>query len=429
MSIPLDRLYDHLYHKSNHDIIIYGWIPHGSKKLENLNRMLPLYHSWIHDMTTPIMIMHDQEPLQFDLWSDNDFLAWWDQEIIRNNYNQHNRDPEKLMYQISLHLRGVANPSTNLYDHMIITHSEQNSSQVAVYQEHGFLPVYFWSHALIAADWFRYAAHDPWITNIDINAIDKDFLIYNRAWSGSREYRLTFFELVAAAKIDIHCLTSFSAIDNGINYTNHQFKNTSLSISSTRLHEIFVPNQHLSSASADYNNLDYKRSGIEVVLETLFDDSRWHLTEKTLRPIACGMPFILTSTAGSLQYLRNYGFETFDGLINEEYDSIADSKQRLKAIVNEMERIAALPELEKRQLWKNLRVIASRNKDRFFSQEWQTSIEDEFYHNLDSAINVMEQNCTGKYWAKSKTMPLSSSAASRSTEELQALEHWLAARN
>jgi len=34
MSIPLDRLYDHLYHKSNHDMLIYGWKPHGSKKLE-----------------------------------------------------------------------------------------------------------------------------------------------------------------------------------------------------------------------------------------------------------------------------------------------------------------------------------------------------------------------------------------------------------
>lgn len=428
MSIPLSRLYDHLYHKSNHDILIYGWIPHGSKKLDDLNMIrTPSVDSWIHEMTTPIMIMHDQEPLQFDLWSDNDFLNWWNQEIIQNNYNQ--QDPERAMYQISLHLRGIANPSSNLYDYVIITHSEQNSSQVKLYQEHGFLPVYFWSHALIAADWFRYAAHDPCIANININDIDKDFLIYNRAWSGSREYRLTFFELVAAAKIDAHCLTSFSAMDDGVNYIDHQFKNTSLSINHTRLHETFVPNQHLSSASADYNNLDYKRSGIEVVLETLFDDSRWHLTEKTLRPIACGTPFILAAAAGSLRYLRSYGFETFDGLINEEYDNIADPKQRLTAIVNEMERIAALPALEKCQLWKDLRVIANRNKDRFFSQEWQTSIENEFYQNLNQALKVMEQNCTGKYWAKSKTMPLSSGSTNRSAEEMQTLNDWIAARN
>jgi hypothetical protein len=165
------------------------------------------------------------------------------------------------------------------------------------------------------------------------------------------------------------------------------------------------------------------------VLETLFDDTRWHLTEKTLRPIACGQPFMLASTPGSLQYLQKYGFETFNGLINESYDKIADPKARLQAIVIEMQRIAAMSTVDKQLLWQQLYAIAARNKQRFFSQEWQTSIENEFYHNLNSAMTVMEQNCTGKYWAKSKTMPLSAGSATRSTEELQALEHWLVARN
>jgi hypothetical protein len=69
------------------------------------------------------------------------------------------------------------------------------------------------------------------------------------------------------------------------------------------------------------------------VLETLFDDHRWHLTEKSLRPIACGKPFVLMATPGSLQYLRQYGFKTFDGLIDETYDSIQNPKQRLQAVL------------------------------------------------------------------------------------------------
>jgi len=430
MSIPLDRLYDHLCDKSNHDMLIYGWKPHGSKKLKDFQALHgPTGIDWMHSMTTPMIIMHDQEPLQFNMWSNNDFADHWEDQIVHRNFNQHHRAPEKITYQIDLHLRGLTNPSSNLYDHIIITHSEQNSDQIDLYQQHGFLPVYFWSHALIAADWFRYAAHDSCLTHRNVGNITKDFLIYNRAWSGTREYRLTFAELVETVNINNSCLTSFSVEDNNIDYTNHHFANKSLAITSTTLHKTFKPNTHSSSASADYNSSDYASAGIEVVLETLFDDTRWHLTEKTLRPIACGQPFILAATAGSLQYLQKYGFETFDGLINESYDKITDSKERLQAIVIEMQRIAAMPIVDKQLLWQKLYTIAARNKQRFFSQEWQTSVENEFYRNLDSAMTVMKQNCTGKYWKKSKTMPLSSGSASRSKQELQALELWLAARN
>ena len=218
-------------------------------------------------------------------------------------------------------------------------------------------------------------------------------------------------------------------MDNNIDYTNHHFTNKSLTITSTTLHKTFKPNTHSSCASADYNSSDYSNTGIEVVLETLFDEERWHLSEKTLRPIACGQPFILAATPGSLQYLQEYGFETFDGLIDESYDKIIDSKARLQAIVIEMQRIAAIPIVDKQLLWQRLYAIAARNKQKFFSQEWQTSIEAEFYSNLDQAMTVMKKNCTGKHWTKSKTMPLSSGSASRSKQELQALEHWLKQHN
>lgn len=428
MSIPLSRLYDHLYHKSNHDILIYGWIPHGSKKLEDLIELNSKIIDWTKRMTTPMMVMHDQEPLNFNLWSDDDFAKSWEQKIINENYNQHHRDYKRIKFQVGLHLRGITSPSSNLYDQVIIVHSEQNSDQIVLYQQNGFLPVYYWSHALIAADWFRYAAHDSML-DYNFNLIDIDFLIYNRAWTGTREYRLTFAELLVATKINEHCLTSFSAIDNDQYYSSHKFVNPKLAIQNNTLHTILSPNTYTSSASADYASNDYARVGMEVVLETLFDDDRWHLTEKTLRPIACGKPFMLAAAAGSLKYLKNYGFETFSNFIDEDYDNIIDPKERLQAIVTEMQRISALPATDKQLLWNNLHAIAKRNKNRFFSQHWQASIEQEFYSNLDHALGVMKQHCTGKYWAKSKTMLLSAGSANRSAEEIQKLNDWIADRN
>jgi hypothetical protein len=410
-------------------MLIYGWVPHGSKKLEDFKMLRPLSDdSWTCEMTTPTIIMHDQEPLQFDLWSRNDFAQAWERYVVKRKRIEHHRDIKLIEYQINLHLRGVTKEGSNLYDYTIIAHSEQNSDQVEQYKQNGFIPVYFWSHALIAADWFRYAQHDPLLEH-NIENISQDFLIYNRAWSGSREYRLTFTEMLANSTIISNCLTTFSPVDDGQHYTQHQFKNPILQINHNRLQEIFALNKHLSSASADYNNLDYKQSGIEIVLETLFDDTRWHLTEKTLRPIACGKPFMLAATPGSLQYLKNYGFETFGEYINEDYDLTVNPRDRLQAIVSEMKRIAELPNEQKRKLWQQLHVISNRNQQKFFNTAWQDSIEQEFYYNLDHAMNKMKQNCTGKHWKKLKTVLSSIGSFNFVPEDIQILDHWLEQHN
>jgi hypothetical protein len=269
-----------------------------------------------------------------------------------------------------------------------LCHSEKNSKDLELYQQHGFIGVYYWCHALISRDWYRYAELDPKLA-VNFENITHDFLIYNRAWSGTREYRLTLAEMLADNDLISCCRTTFSAIDNQLSYTQHTFTNADLAISRDDLHDLYPPNTHVASASADYNNQDYATIGIEVVLETLFDDSRHHLTEKTLRPIACGRPFILVATAGSLKYLKQYGFETFDGIIDETYDTIPDPRERLVAITQEIKRISSLDRNQKRLLWHKLYAIAERNKQLFFSNDWHDRIVKEFKDNFDSAVGQM----------------------------------------
>ena len=281
-------------------------------------------------------------------------------------------------------------------------HSELHSDPVKYLEKAHFVPVYFWSHAVIALDWFRYAEYDPNL-NFNLNDITQDFLIYNRAWSGTREYRLTFVENLINNQLVEHCKTTFCAVDQNTHYTNHVFENQEFKISNTQLENYFLPNTYSSGSSADYVADDYAVTGIEVVLETLFDDSRWHLTEKALRPIACGKPFILMATAGSLQYLRNYGFETFDGLIDESYDLITDSRARLDAVVQEMKKIAALDSNAKQLLYTKLHAISQRNRQRFFNGLFDQAIQ-EYKTNLDYAMTVMNQHCTSKHRAVIKQL-------------------------
>jgi hypothetical protein len=418
MSVPLDRLYNFLHDVVNHDITIYRFWPHGSKKLESLKLLLPRA-SWIKEMTRPQVIFHDQEPLNFYYWKPEHFAQHWKKNVVDYELNPLYLSTEQVNYQTSLHLRGLI--GKNLYDYVLLVHSEKNSKAVDTYFQHGFLPVYYWAHAMISADWFRYAAHDP-VLQYNAAAFAQDFLIYNRAWSGTREYRLAFVDRLVQAGLTKNCRTSFAPVDSDMHYSQHRFENPDLAITRTDLETVLLPNTHDSHASADYNNQDYAQTGMEIVLETLFDDSRWHLTEKALRPIACGKPFMLVATAGSLKYLRSYGFETFNDLIDESYDLETDPVARLNAVIREMSRIAAMSRADKVILWNRLHLIAERNQRRFFSAEWQSSIVQEYINNMNQAMITINRHCTGKHWEQLQNL---NRGLDRSPDEIEQISSYL----
>lgn len=367
MSIPLDRLYNFLHDHCDQDVIIYRWFPHGSRKTEDCK---PLFlYSKFDEISKLPLICHDQEPLNFSDWP----LVASKIGVFRHNvYNMF-----------------------NFYDRVLLLHSEQQSTELEKFTSSGAIPVYYWSHALIAQDWYRFAGHDPVLGQKNVERL---FLIYNRAWAGTREYRLKFAELVVNAELANQCHMGFNPQDQDRDYRKHRFSNTNFCIEKQNLEDYFYINQISSSASADYDSRDYNRTHIEVVLETLFDDQRWHLTEKSLRPIACGQPFMLAASAGSLDYLRSYGFKTFSPYIDETYDTIKDPLERLQAIVAEMKRIANLPPVLQKKLFVQLNHIAEFNKQRFFSQEFFQQIVQEYKTNLSVALNQAAQHNSARYF-------------------------------
>jgi hypothetical protein len=397
MSVPLDRLYNHLDGLCNHDILIYRFYPHGSKKLDDL---LPLSDNinnrggW-QRLLKPGAICHDQEPLFFDQYSNDDML---NQFLCDTRVKMTPDILGRLKSDVnSQHLRCMIDSRYSVHDKTLLVHSEKNSTNLDQYVQAGFIGVYWWAHAAIACDWFRYAQHDAAL-KINFDSIDKDFLIYNRAWTGTREYRLKFSELVVNNNLQMHSVMRFNSESEGNNYQTFTPVNPAFKIQRTDLENHFDPCLVDATASADYNNNDYQHTASEVVLETLFDDTRLHLTEKSLRPIARGRPFILATAPGSLEYLRSYGFKTFDSYIDETYDTVQDPLKRLVLIVNEMKRISQLSHDQKRQLWQNLYAIADYNKKLFFDQSWQQGIFNEFVTNARSAVTLSERDKTGKYW-------------------------------
>jgi hypothetical protein len=384
MSVPLDRLYHFLESLIDRDVIIYHWIRNGVKDLKDLRMLNPA--SLFLQYTRPTVIMHDQEPLWYDFYGRDQILDSKKTKPLSQGYKAIEINQELIEFWEKLHLKSVLAPS--LFP-AIITHSELKSREVEKYQENGYVTCYYWAHGVIAKDWYRFADHDLKLT-FNWENIKHDFLIYNRDWSSVREYRLKFSEALIDFDLVDSCKTSFSAECNGINFVDHKFCNKTFGIQRNDIDRFYVKNTAPASSSADYCSLDYVESGIEVVLETLFDDTRWHLTEKILRPIACGKPFILASSADSLTYLTNYGFKTFDPLINETYNTIENPHERLIAIVTEMKRIQQLPLSEKKDLFIKLHAIAQENKQRFFSSQFDDTLTQEFVTNVHKCLDQCE---------------------------------------
>jgi hypothetical protein len=391
MSIPLDQLYNFLESCVDHDLIIYRWNPYGSRNLDDLTPLKDYrkINGMYHTMITPSMICHDQEPLNYQQY---------DREYLIETFSKKNYSPN-LTADAYLWIDQVFNwinfkMGAKVYhfsaqDYTLLLHSEKNSIELSKYQTHKFVPVYYWSHAVIARDWFRYAQLDP---KLNQNCQSKfDFLIYNRAWAGTREYRLKFTESIVTNNLIDQCCMGFSAVDNQTHYRDHQFVNANFCVDSPDLEQHFFNNSTPGWASGDYNSFDYNQTRIEVVLETLFDDSRLHLTEKTLRPIACGQPFLLMATAGSLKYLHSYGFKTFGEFIDESYDDIQDPLERLNAVIELMKNFSRMSTEKKDQLVKQMLPICEYNRNRFFSNEFLNLIINEYQQNLTSGLVQVNQ--------------------------------------
>lgn len=79
----------------------------------------------------------------------------------------------------------------------------------------------------------------------------------------------------------------------------------------------------------------YNQSYFNIVVETDINYvDNFFLTEKTIKSLITGMPFIVVTTPNFLSKLRQLGFTTYSTLWDESYDSIIDYKSRMGAIVN-----------------------------------------------------------------------------------------------
>ena len=89
-----------------------------------------------------------------------------------------------------------------------------------------------------------------------------------------------------------------------------------------------------------------------IVMETHFDadgSTGTFLTEKTFKPIKHGQLFFIAGPAGSLQLLRDQGYRVFDGVLDNQYDTVTSSTARWEMLCASIAKAKShLPELFER---------------------------------------------------------------------------------
>lgn len=113
---------------------------------------------------------------------------------------------------------------------------------------------------------------------------------------------------------------------------------------------------------------------VYVSTETVLFGKRLYLTEKTFKPIALGMPFVLLSTAGSLEYLRSYGFQSFGHIWSEDYDYETDDLARHEAVARVLKDIDTLTITDKKQLWRHCLPIIKHNWNWFYGGGFEQTL-------------------------------------------------------
>jgi hypothetical protein len=101
-------------------------------------------------------------------------------------------------------------------------------------------------------------------------------------------------------------------------------------------------------------------SWVTVISEPSFSDydQQLFLSEKVFKPIVCFHPFIVLGNKGSLKELRDMGYKTFEGFIDEQYDELP-TFERYDAIVESIKKIIAIE--DKAGWFESMRPILEHN--------------------------------------------------------------------
>jgi hypothetical protein len=317
------------------------------------------------------------------------YIFFFDQEPIHLNIHTKTFDEVQLIRNEDLH--------NNFQNIGAICTSEKDSDTVeTVCKKYGWKSFYYFFHGWAALDWYR--GYDktfliqPWTER----TITKTFIAPNRIVAGERQHRLEMLYHIFKNRMahnhvscpsvcpaeNISVLDAVAPLLKKYPDIESVFSAESLPMNFAGETDHPMHSCWLSLFNESAESLLY------LVTETVATGRRHHLTEKTFKPIALGMPFVIVGTKGSLEYLRSYGFRTFEGIWDESYD-LAEDDVRIERIASLLRSLDELSIEAKQELFESAHEVIEHNWNHFYNG----GFEDVLWAELKNMLNDIKSSC------------------------------------
>lgn len=345
----------------SHNNGIYDDISDFHTRLTDSNIDAPMYYS---------AVMCDQEPLSHHaltkLWQPESFL-----KIKRESH-----DTGFVLRHDALsdgyYVRGDQYFLPNLQLLATSEHSKEKTHFLK-YLDNTYDWYYFY-HGFSSLSWFKSIPYQPPITKYS-----KLFISFNHLFTEKRSYRLSLIAKIREHELSDRFFTSLNQhhtkqqikqelcdSQSLLNATNKKLIHKHLWVGNTT--ELTIDTNNINGTLSATDSLPTLTKGLfHLVTETVFYDEKLHLTEKIFKPIVAMRPFLLVAAPGNLEYLKSYGFRTFDRWIDESYDSESDPDIRLDKIMTQILNLCQKPQWQIDQMYSEMRSTLEHNFYHFYT--------------------------------------------------------------
>ena len=346
-------IFSYLKNIVHHRRVLYLF-PYGSTGIENIE-VLNDNHAKSNQVINegPLFIFYDQEPINAEF-----------NYILFDHIKQNFRSP-----------------------FVLVTTEEDSEPVQRIKDRYGWKTVSYFHHIFAASDWYRGYRYDEGITSPGERTINKKFITFNRITGNSRVYRslfiaelqkrnLLWFGNISYSKTcpvhgDFSKNILLAVEENKINIEQAKESIQLIESIDNRLRIDCINDEFIENDSMTLGPLQkLMESFVYIVTETCFWETKKHLTEKIFKPIVAKQPFILLGCANNLEYLKSYGFKTFDAWWDESYDGIQDPIARLQAVVDQIENICKVDNETLQNTLVEMQSVLDHNYNLFYSQDF-----------------------------------------------------------
>jgi hypothetical protein len=333
-------------------------------------------------------LLWDQEPIHLNV-----HLPTFEEVVIKNQDLHQAIDRRNQLNQLAIDA-GYSKPlNANRHVGAIITSERDSDTVDAVCKQFGWRHYYYFFHGWAALDWYRGYDRTFLITPWQQRTISKTFLAPNRIVAGERQHRLEMlYWIFRLGMTDNHiscpdtCPAENISIMDAIQPLKKQYPDIESVFAEQSLPLNFAGETDHPMHSCWLSLFDQSaESLLYLVTETVATGRRHHLTEKTFKPIAMGMPFIIVGTQGSLRYLRSYGFRTFGDLWDESYDDEPDDHKRIEKVAHTLKLLDELGEY-RQAIFDSAHDIIKHNWNHFYNGGFEQIL----WQELQDMLNDIE---------------------------------------